>query len=87
MIVTVEIPDAVARQMHLDGPAAQRRTLQRLILDGYRNGELSRGQVSELLDLSLWETEALLKKEGCGPGISFEQYEKDFAEARTRFGI
>jgi predicted HTH domain antitoxin len=87
MIVTVEIPDAVARQMHLDGPEAQRRTLVRLAVDGYRVGELSRGQVSELLDLSLWETEALLKEHGSGLGMTFEQYEKDFAEARTRFGI
>ena len=60
MNVTVEIPDAIARQMHLDGPEAQYRTLIKLALESYRAGELSRGQVGELLNLSFGETEALL---------------------------
>lgn len=87
MIVTVEIPDAIARQMHLDGPEAQRRALVTLAVDGYRAGELSRGQVSELLDLSLWETEALLKERGCGMGLSLEEYQKDFERARAFVGL
>ncbi len=82
MIVTVEIPDAVARQMHLDGPQAHRRALERLALDGYRTGDLSRGQVSELLGLSFWETEALLKEHGCGLGLSFEEYEQSSRRLR-----
>ncbi len=82
MIVTVEIPDAFAHQMHLDGPQARRRTLESLAADSYRAGELSRGQVSELLGLSFWETEALLKEHGCGLGMSFEEYEQSSKRLR-----
>jgi hypothetical protein len=82
MIFSVEIPDAYARQMHLDGPQASRYALERLVSDGYRAGELSRGQVSELLGLSFWETEALLKKHDCGLGLNFEEYERDSKRLR-----
>ncbi len=58
MTVIVEIPDSVAREMHLSAAEAQRRTMTSLVVDGYRKGELSRGQVSELLDLSFSETGA-----------------------------
>ena len=61
MILSVELPDSVARQMHLDGAQGNRRALERLAVDGYRAGELSRGQVSELLGLEFNETERLLK--------------------------
>ncbi len=83
MIVTVELPDTIARQMHLDGPEAQRRALVTLAVEGYRAGELSRGQVSELLNLSVWETEALLKERGCGLGMTVEEFEKDSERLRA----
>ena len=35
MRVTLEIPDAFARQMHLDGPESGRRTLIKLALDNH----------------------------------------------------
>jgi predicted HTH domain antitoxin len=84
MTMTVEIPDAVAHQMHLSGAEAQRRTLASLVVDGYRKGELSRGQVSELLDLSFGETAELLKEHGCGigSGTTLEEFERESAQAR-----
>ncbi len=85
MTVTVEIPDAVAREMHLSAEEAQRRALISLVVDGYRQGELSRGQVSELLDLSFSETADLLKEQGCGigSGATFEEFEREYKEAQT----
>jgi predicted HTH domain antitoxin len=85
MTVTVEIPDAVAREMHLSATEAQRRTLASLVVDGYRKGELSRGQVSELLDLSFSETADLLKEHGCGigSGTTFEEYEREYEQAQA----
>ncbi len=55
-------------------------------LRGYRAGELSRGQVSELLDLEFNETEAFLKNHGCGLGLSFEEYEEDSTRLREFLG-
>ena len=53
MTISVQVPDALAKALHLDGPQLNRRALEALALDGYRTGELSRGQVSELLDLEV----------------------------------
>lgn len=35
--------------------------MEALAVEGYRDGVLSRGQVSEMLGLDVWGTEALLK--------------------------
>jgi predicted HTH domain antitoxin len=86
MVVSVNLPDAIATQLHLDGEQGARRALEMFALEGYRAGELSRGQVSELLDLEFNETEALLKKNGCGLGLSFEEYEQDSKRLREFLG-
>jgi len=69
--------------MHLDGPEAQRRALVSLAVDGYRKHELSRGQVSELLALSFWETETLLKEHGCNIDLSVEEFERQSEQLRA----
>ncbi|MCB1094693.1 MAG: UPF0175 family protein [Verrucomicrobiae bacterium] len=60
MNVTIEIPDRIAAALSSKGADVPRRVLEMLAVDGYRNGELSRGQVSEMLALSFYETEAFL---------------------------
>ena len=82
MILSLEMPDSIARQLHVDGPQGGRRALERLALDGYRAGDLSRGQVSELLGMSFWETEAFLKEHACGLGLGFEEYERTSRQMR-----
>lgn len=77
MLLSVELPDPIAKQLHLDGEQGNRRALEMFALEGYRAGELSRGQVSELLDMEFNETEQFLKEHGCGLGMSFEEYEQD----------
>jgi len=62
MTLSVEVPDQIARSLHLDGPQSNRRALEMLALEGYRAGDLSRGQVGALLGLSFYETEEFLKK-------------------------
>jgi predicted HTH domain antitoxin len=85
MTVTVEIPDAVARQVHLSAAEVQHHALVGVVVEGYRRHELSRGQVSELLDLSFSETAELLAEHGCGIGsdMTFEEYEREYEQART----
>ena len=77
MLLSVELPDPIAKQLHLDGEQGNRRALEMFALEGYRAGELSRGQVSELLDMEFNETERFLKDHHCGLGMSFEEYEQD----------
>jgi predicted HTH domain antitoxin len=86
MVVSVSMPDAIAVQLHLDGEQGNRRALEMVALEGYRAGELSRGQVSELLELEFNETEAFLKKHGCLQGLSFAEYEEDLRRLREFLG-
>ena len=76
MILSVELPDSVARQMHLDGEEGQRRGLEKLALEGYRAGELTRGQVGKLLGLEFFETEEFLKWNHAEIALTMEEFQR-----------
>ena len=86
MIFSVEVPDTFAKPLHLDGPQPDRRALEALALDGYRSGELSRGQVSELLDLEVNETMKFLEEHGCLQSSSFAEHERSLERYRKSDG-
>jgi len=70
------MPDAIAHELHLDGADGQRRALEMFALEGYRQGNLSRGQVSELLDLEFNETEKFLKDHKAFIPLSAEEHDR-----------
>ena len=74
MILSLEIPDSLAQQMHLDGAQGPRRFLEALALEGYRAGELSQGQVGEVLGMSFHQTEAFLKVHDAPPSLGPEEH-------------
>ena len=86
MLVSVELPDPIAKQLHLDGEQGNRRALEIFALEGYRTGELSRGQISELLDLEFNETMQFLKEHGCARSITFNEFEQESKAARELLG-
>ena len=57
MKITVELPDDVARQ-----PDPGRRTLEALAIEGYRSGAFTHYDASQLLQISRFEFDALLKR-------------------------
>jgi Uncharacterised protein family (UPF0175) len=75
MIFSMEVPDQIARSLHLDGPQPNRRALEMLALEGYRTGDLSRGQVGALLGLSFYETEEFLKKNHAYIELTLEEFQ------------
>lgn len=82
MHLSLEVPDSIAQQLHLDGEQGTRRALEMFALEGYRSGELSRGQINELLHQSYEETEAFLKEHGCGLGMTFDEHEESLHRVR-----
>jgi hypothetical protein len=60
MMLSVEVPDQIAHNVHLEGSQGNRRALEMLALEGYREGMLSRGAVAKMLDLSYPESEQFL---------------------------
>jgi predicted HTH domain antitoxin len=62
MQVTVEIPDSIGAQLKLNVWTLSRELLQAFAIEGYRMEKLSRGQVSQLLDLNFWKSEVFLSR-------------------------
>ena len=82
MLLSVEVPDLIARSMRLEGPQSNRRALEMLALEGYREGQLSRGQVSEMLSLEFNETEKFLADHGASLEYTVEDFEQDSENLR-----
>lgn len=78
MEVTIEIPDVIAEQVERAGGNMSRELLEAFAIEAYRTERLSRGQVSELLDLNFWETEEFLRQRGA----SLHYDSNDFAQDR-----
>lgn len=77
MLLSVDLPDPIAHSLRLDGPRSSQRALEMLALEGYREGELSRGQVSELLGMEFNETEAFLHRHGALLQVTAEQLDQE----------
>ena len=60
--IAVELPEEIAKQLESAWRDVSRGALEAVALQGYRDGALTRDQVGQLLDFSLWETEAFLKQ-------------------------
>ncbi len=54
-----------------------RRALEALAVEGYRSGDLSAGQMAEMLGLSVWETEKFLKERDAYLHYSPEDLRRD----------
>jgi predicted HTH domain antitoxin len=80
MTLTVTIPDFIAASLRLLDAGCERRVLEAVALEGYRSGDLSRGEVGDMLGLDYWETEAFLKRRGADYGLN----EDDLAEDRRK---
>jgi hypothetical protein len=76
MIVSVDVPDLIATQLHLDGEQGNRRALEMFALEGYRAGAFTRGQVSELLGLEFNETECFLKEHKAFIPLTLEEFQR-----------
>lgn len=83
MTVTLNIPDFVAASMQFTDAGKERRVLEAVALEGYRSGELSRGQVGSMLGLNYWATEAFLKQHGADYGLTAADLEQDYQALKS----
>jgi hypothetical protein len=62
MLVTVEIPDEMARKLEAKGQDPARAALEALAIEGYRSGTLSEYQTRDLLGFTTrYELDGFLK--------------------------
>jgi hypothetical protein len=62
MQITMELPDAVARQLGETPSAVSRHVLEDAAIESYRCGRLSQRQVGAMLGLDYWRTETFLRE-------------------------
>ena len=59
MEITVQLPDDIVKQLG-DIESMSRQLLESFAIEGYRSERLTRHQVSQLLGLDYWQTDAFL---------------------------
>jgi hypothetical protein len=74
MIVSVEVPDKLARQYRLDEAPRGRQLLEAFLLQRFAEGELTSGQVGAALGLSFQETEQFLQAHNAPAGLGPEEH-------------
>ncbi len=77
MLISMEVPDQIARCLGLDGEQPSRRALEMLALEGYRSCKLSRGQVGIMLNRGFHEIEQFLYDHKAYPQITAEEVQED----------
>ena len=60
--IAVDLPEDIAKRLESAWRDLSRGALEAVVVEGYRDGTLSREQVGRVLGLSFWETEAFLKE-------------------------
>jgi predicted HTH domain antitoxin len=78
MKVTIDIPDSIEQSFQEKfGPNVERAVKEVLAIEWYRNEYLSIGQVAELLGISIYEAEGLMKQHGVVSPLTLEDFEQD----------
>ena len=76
--ITIELPDAIVKELGGTPVEITRRVLEAIILEGYRSERLSRGAVRQLLEMTWHETEEFL----AGHGLLYHYTVDDLNEDR-----
>ena len=84
--VTVELPGDVARRYGEAPEQIVRHLLEQAAIEGYRSGELARGQVAQMLHLDWEDTEEFLARHQCDRHFDLEDLEQDRKSIGRIFG-
>lgn len=84
MAATVEIsvPDTLVKALGAQPEELPRQTLEALIVQAYRKGQITHAQVGELLDLDRWKTDAFLKSAQAFRAEQNEEFTSDLERLR-----
>jgi hypothetical protein len=86
MTLTVQVPDDLAQQCHLDAAAGSRQLLEAFVLQRFAEGELTDGQVGEALGLSFHETAQFLHAHQAPPQVTAAEQRADLANLERILG-
>jgi predicted HTH domain antitoxin len=84
MQVTIDIPDTLAAQLTAAGKDPARAALEALLVEGYRTGTLTSGQIKRILGYGTrMQVHALLKEHDVPLSYGVEEYKQDLETLRT----
>ena len=81
MQVTIELPETVARLLPRDSQSISRAVLEAILATAVRDAKISRANARQILGLSRYEMDGLLKRHGAGLDITVDSLERDTAAA------
>jgi len=87
MLVTLKMPDQIARHWGETPDAVGRHVMEGAAIEGYRAGRLSQRQVGEMLGLDYWQTESFLKERGVPLNYSTADLDSDSATLDKIFAL
>jgi hypothetical protein len=84
MAATVEIsvPDSLIKALGAQPDELPRQTLEALIVQAYRKGQITHAQVGELLDLDRWDTDGFLKNAQAFRARESDEFASDLERLR-----
>jgi len=84
MATTVEIsvPDTLITALGAQPEELPRQTLEALIVQAYRKGQITNAQVGELLELDRWATDGFLKNAQAFRACESEEFASDLERLR-----
>src|SRR6185436_15682804 len=84
MATTVEIsvPDTLLKAIGAEPTELPRQTLEALIVQAFRKGQITHAQVGELLELNRFETDAFLKEAQAFRLCESEEFASDLESLR-----
>ncbi len=77
--ITIRVPVEIASHLAVSADDLSRKALEALAIEGYREGRLSVGQVAEMLEFSVLQTEEFLHSKAVSLNYSAADYEEDLA--------
>lgn len=83
MNLVLEIPDTWKSLLGLDTGDTAGRAREMLVIEGYREGRLSRGQAAEMLGLGFHEAETLFNRSHATQQPTWEELEHSSQELRS----
>ncbi|MEY2428769.1 MAG: hypothetical protein QOJ40_1654 [Verrucomicrobiota bacterium] len=81
--IEISVPDALIKALGAAPEELPRQTLEALIVQAYRKGQVTHAQVGELLDLDRWQTDRFLKDAQAFRAHESEEFSSDLERLRT----
>ena len=82
-IIEISVPDELAKAIGATPADLPRRAFEALVSEAYRSGSITHTQVSNMLELDRWQTDAFLMEAWAFRACESEDFAADLAALRS----